>query len=285
MVAPSLNLDAVRAFVLIADLGSFTRAAETLGVSQSAVSLKLKRLEGVLGCRLVARTPRSVEMSPQGAAFLERARDLLTAHERACSVFSGERRRLTIGISDHVAGPELPTIISQISNQEPSLLVEVRIGSSGDLLQRYDRRELDTAIVRFRSDRGDGEVVAVEPYGWFAAEDWLHRAGDPLPIISMPEPCGVKLLAGEALDRANIAWTEVFVGGGVTTVSAAVVARLGVAALTRRMLPHGVKNVGPALGLPELPKLPIVMHTREREARALGALSVLSGVFRKLSAQ
>jgi DNA-binding transcriptional LysR family regulator len=65
-----LDLDAVRAFVLVADLKSFTRAADALGTTQSAVSLKLKRLEAVLGRRLLERTPRTVRLSAQGEAFV-----------------------------------------------------------------------------------------------------------------------------------------------------------------------------------------------------------------------
>ena len=78
-----LDLDAVEAFVRVAELESFTRAAEAMQTSQAAVSLKLKRLEDRLGCRLLERTPRYVELSAQGAAFLDHGRALLAAHERA----------------------------------------------------------------------------------------------------------------------------------------------------------------------------------------------------------
>ncbi|WP_224023372.1 helix-turn-helix domain-containing protein, partial [Burkholderia vietnamiensis] len=74
-----LDLDAVRAFVLVADLASFTRAADALGTTQSAVSLKLKRLEARLGKPLLARTPRVVKLAPDGENFLSAARTLLDA--------------------------------------------------------------------------------------------------------------------------------------------------------------------------------------------------------------
>lgn len=99
-----LDLDTVQAFVRTAELGSFTRAAEAMRTTQAAVSLKLKRLEERLGGRLLERTPRYVQLSVRGAAFLEHARELLEAHERALAVFGEARQRLTIGISDHVAG-------------------------------------------------------------------------------------------------------------------------------------------------------------------------------------
>jgi DNA-binding transcriptional LysR family regulator len=79
----ALDIDAVQAFVLGADLRSFTRAAEALGTTQSAVRLKLRRLEDGLGQRLLDRTPRLVRLSAAGAAFLAPARALLQAHHAA----------------------------------------------------------------------------------------------------------------------------------------------------------------------------------------------------------
>ena len=280
MVERSLDLDAVEAFVRIAELGSFTRAAEAMGTAQAAMSLKLKRLEDRLGCRLIERTPRHVQLSARGAAFLEHARELLAAHDRALATFAQARQRLTIGISDHVAGPELPALIARMNQQDPQLLIEIRIGSSGDLLQSYDRRELDAVLARMHVGRSDGELIAEEPFGWFAAPGWQHRAGEPLPLATLAEPCGVRAMAGQALDAAGIVWAEVFVGGGVAAVAAAVMAGLGVAALAPRMLPLGAVDVGARLGLPALPRLPVLLHTRTHYGRPRDALTALSAAFR-----
>lgn len=280
MTDSSLDLDAVRAFVRIAELGSFTRAAEAMRTTQSAVSLKLKRLEDRLGCRLIERTPRHVELSARGASFLEHARKLLEIQDRAFADFADARQRLTIGISDHVAGPELPALIARMNAQDARLLIEIRIGSSGDLLQSYDRRDLDAAIVRFDSGRSDGEVITKEKMGWFAAPDWTPPPGEALPIVTMAEPCGVRGMAVQRLEEAGVVWTESFVGGGVMTVSAAVMAGLGVSALARRMLPFGAVEVGARLDLPALPRLPVLMHSRVKEERSRDALNALSAAFR-----
>jgi DNA-binding transcriptional LysR family regulator len=280
MTERPLDLDAVQAFIRIAELGSFTRAAEAMRTTQAAVSLKLKRLEERLGCRLIERTPRHVQLSAQGAAFLEHGRELLDVHDRALVLFAVARQRLVIGISDHVAGPELPALIARMNAQDPQLLIEIRIGSSGDLLQSFDRRELDTVIVRFQIGRSDGELLTEEKFSWFAAPSWQHRAGQPLPVATMAEPCGVRAMAGQLLDAAGVPWTEIFVGGGVAAVAAAVMAGLGVAALAPRMLPFGAVEVGPKLRLPDLPRLPVLLHTRIKDGRPLAALAALSAAFR-----
>jgi DNA-binding transcriptional LysR family regulator len=117
-------------------------------------------------------------------------------------------------------------------------------------------------IVRLQAGRSDGEIITEEKFGWFAAPSWQHRAGEPLPLATMAEPCGVRALAGQLLDEAGVPWTEIFEGGGV---AAAVMAGLGVAALAPRMLPFGAIDVGPKLGLPDLPRLPVLLHSRVTE--------------------
>jgi DNA-binding transcriptional LysR family regulator len=280
MIERPIDLDAVQAFIRVAELGSFTRAAEAMRTTQAGISLKLKRLEKRLGCRLIERTPRYVQLSARGAAFLEHARELFEVHDRALAVFAGARQRLTIGISDHVAGPELPALIARMNAHDPQLLIEIRIGSSGDLLQSFDRRELDTVIVCVHDGRTGGEILTEEKFGWFAAPSWHYRAGDPLPLATMDAPCGVRAMAEKLLDVAGVPWTEIFVGGGVAAVAAAVMAGLGVAALAPRMLPFGAVDVGPKLGLPELPRLPVLLHSRVKDGRARGALAALSAAFR-----
>ena len=280
MTEHPLDLDEVQAFVRIAELGRFTRAAEAMQTTQAAISLKLRRLENRLGCRLIERTPRHVQLSERGRVFLDPARQLLAAHDHALAAFAGVRQRLIIGISDHVAGPELPALIARMNDHDPHLVVEIRIGSSGDLLQSYDRREIEAVIVRLHAGRSDGDLVTEEKFGWFASPNWQPRAGEPLPVATMAESCGVRAMAAQHLDAAGVSWTEIFVGGGVAAVVAAVTAGLGVAALAPRMLPSGAVDVGARLGLPELPRLPVLLHTRVREGRARAALDALVDAYR-----
>ena len=280
MTEHPLDLDEVHAFVRIAELGSFTRAAEAMQTTQAAISLKLRRLENRLGCRLIERTPRHVQLSERGRVFLDPARQLLAAHDHALAAFAGVRQRLIIGISDHVAGPELPALIARMNDHDPHLVVEIRIGSSGDLLQSYDRREIEAVIVRLHAGRSDGDLVTEEKFGWFASPNWQPRAGEPLPVATMAESCGVRAMAAQHLDAAGVSWTEIFVGGGVAAVVAAVTAGLGVAALAPRMLPSGAVDVGARLGLTELPRLPVLLHTRVREGRARAALDALVDAYR-----
>ena len=226
----TLDLDAVQAFVLIADLASFTRAAEASGTTQSAVSLKLKKLELRLGRRLIERTPRLVRLSGDGAAFLDRARDLLAAHERAVGGDTAHQR-LAIGISEHAAGPELAQLIARINAYDASLRLDVRIGFSRALLDDFDNGAVDAVLVRREAGRRDGEKLLQDRFGWFASPAYRQSKGEPLRLATLAPPCGVHALASRALDSAKIKWVETFVGGGIAAVAAAVTAGLGVAPL------------------------------------------------------
>src|ERR1700753_4518159 len=110
---PALDVDAVQAFGLTADVKSFTRAAEALNTTQSAVSLKIKRLEDTLGRRLLERTPRLVRLSADVNAFLEPARNLVAAHHGAIGSFGLERRRLVVRIRAPIVGGELPLLLKR----------------------------------------------------------------------------------------------------------------------------------------------------------------------------
>jgi DNA-binding transcriptional LysR family regulator len=275
----TLDVDAVRAFVAVAELKSFTRAAEMLGSTQGAVSVKLKRLEERIGERLIERTPRMVRLSARGAAFLQGARDLIAAHERALAGLGSAPRRFALGIGAHIAGPEIPGLLAGLHAADPTLAIEVRIETSRNLLDAFDRGTLDAAIIRREDDRRDGEVLAQEHFGWFAAPGFRQGAGEPLRLAALAPTCGVRDLAARALDEAGIAWTDVFLGGSAA-VLAAVSAGLAVAALSHRVAPSDAVEVRDVLRLPALPPSQIVLHTSLSDRRSREALRAIAAAFR-----
>ncbi|HEV2627875.1 MAG TPA: LysR family transcriptional regulator [Pseudolabrys sp.] len=283
--APALDVDAVRAFTLVADLASFTRAAQTDGTTQSAVSLKLKRLEARLGVRLVERTPRSVRLTADGAAFLTRARDLLAAHDRALAGAEAPERRLTIGFSDHAAGLDLAPLIARVSAVDAALHLDVRIGMSNQIADAFEAGGLDAAVIRRDKGRRGGEPLVEDTFGWFATPGFRRRPGDRLKLAMLAAPCSVRAQSIRALDKAGIAWIEAFTGGGIAAVAAAVMAGLAVAPLAARVAPAGTLDIGPALGLPSLGRSTVALYSRVSDARARAALRTLAATFRGIAAK
>jgi DNA-binding transcriptional LysR family regulator len=275
----TLDLDAVRAFVLVAELRSFTRAADALDTTQSAVSLKLKRLESHLGRRLLERTPRVVRLSADGLAFLGAARDLLGAHERALGSLADDERRLSLGLSEHVADTQLARQLASLRAHDPGLVIELHLGLSAALLAQYDERRLDAVIVRQEESempRADAQPLFAEPLVWLAAPGFEWQPGTPLPLALLAGPCAVRATAIRALDAARVGWNEVFVGGGVAAIGAALEAGLAISPLARRVAPRALVDVGTRFGLPALPFSRVLMYSRVREPRSAATLQLLA---------
>ena len=280
----TLDISTVQAFLLVAELQSFTRAAEALGSTQAAVSMKLQRLEAVTGKRLVERSPRAVRLTAEGAVFLENARTLMAAHDRALSGQGPVQQRLSLGISDHVAGAELVPLLEKLHAVSATLTLAVTIGFSRTLLDSYDAGELDAVIVRQEGSRRGGEKLTEDEFGWFASPRLKWRRGERLLLATLAPPCGVRAIAVRTLDKAGIAWNEAFVGGGVTAVVAAALAGLAVAPLARRLAPSGMIDIGPAHGLPRLGSSKVMLHSKVGDPAKLAALRTLAATFRSVVA-
>lgn len=277
----TLDVEAVKAFVLVADFQSFTRAADALGTSQAAISMKLKRLEERLGEKLIERTPRLVRLSARGAVFLGAAREFVAAHERAVAELSTTSRCFTLGIADQIAGPELPTLLARLNAYDAALLIEVRIEGSPNLLESFERGTLDAVIVRREDDRRNGDVLTLERFSWFAASGFEHRVGGAVRLASLATSCGVRSVATRALDAAGLEWIEVFIGGGMAAVTAAVSAGLAIAPLAQRVAPVDLVDVSAKFQLPPLPSSEIVLHSNLSDARSKGALRTIAAAFRE----
>ena len=276
----TLDIPTVQAFLLVAELQSFTRAAEALGTTQAAVSMKLQRLESVVGKRLVERSPRAVRLTAEGAAFLDNARALMQAHDRALSGEQSVRQQLSLGISDHAAGAELVPLLERLHAVSSQLALAVTIGFSRDLLDDYDSGKLDAVIVRQDAGRRGGEKLAEDEFGWFASPRLKWRRGEQLPLATLAPPCGVRAIAVRALEKAGVEWSEVFIGGGVTAVVAAALAGLAVAPLARRIAPPGMVDIGPEHGLPRMGISKVLLHSKVGDPAKLAALRTLAATFR-----
>jgi DNA-binding transcriptional LysR family regulator len=281
MTTASLDIPTVRAFLLVSELQSFTRAAEALGTTQAAVSMKLQRLEAALGKRLVERSPRAVRLTAEGSSFRDDARALMAAHDRALHGGIKERQRLTLGVSDHAAGPELVRIMERFGALSSSLTMAVKVGFSRDLLDALDAGKLDAVIVRQEGSRRGGEKLGEDQFGWYASSAFVWNSGEPLPLATLAAPCGVRALAIRALDKARVPWIETFSGGGVSAVTAAAQAGLGIAALARRIAPTGLVDVTAQYDLPKLGPSKVMLYSKVSDAAKLGALRTIAAAFRQ----
>jgi DNA-binding transcriptional LysR family regulator len=275
-----LDLQSVRLFVLAAELGNLTRAAEAAGTVQPIVSQRLKALEETIGHKLLERSPRFVRLTSQGAAFLERARPLLSAHDAALNLDEQPTVRFGLGISDHAIGLAMEQVLRRVRASLPSrATIDVRVGLSTQLRDEFDDGEMDAVVIR-REGRGkEGEVLGPDPLGWRAGEDFVLPAEAPVPLATRGPTCGVRAVAVRALDRAGLSWQETFLGGSCDVLLAAARANVGVAPMGR-LAAGGAPDRGPALRLPPLPESQIVLLARTGSAVIASAVRALEATIK-----
>jgi DNA-binding transcriptional LysR family regulator len=275
----SPDIEAIRAFVLVAQLKSFTKAADVMGTTQAAVSLKVRRLEEALGRSLLERTPRRVTLSLHGLAFQSSAQRLLESYNEAMLSFDCPKRTLRIGVSHHIVGADLSSWFRRLSASDPDVVVSFSLGTSRDMLDSYESGKLDVALIlRHDNRRQDGDVIGTERFSWMAADTFQMPQDQPLPLAIQPAPCGMRSMVADALGACGRSWSEAFVGSGILAIGAAVSAGIGVGAMVGRMAPAECVDVGARFNLPQLPERDIVLYTAQRDAQVRALIDTLSTV-------
>ena len=267
-----LDLQSVRLFVLAAEFGSLTRAAEAAGTVQPVVSQRLKALELRVGARLLERTSRFVRLTTAGAAFLPRARALLDAHDLALHLDAGPEAHLRLGLSEHALGLGLEGVLRRMRSALPGRTrISLTMGLSHALHAGFEAGGFDAIVVRREVGGTDGEVLGRDRLGWRGNE----APDGPVPLATLRPPCGVREAAILALEGAGMAWQEVFIGGSCTALMAGVRAGFGVAPMGQAAS-DGAIDVGPRLGLPPLPDSEVVLFGRTGSAMAGTAVRALA---------
>ncbi|MCQ8239902.1 LysR family transcriptional regulator [Rhizosaccharibacter radicis] len=276
-----LDLVSIRLFILAAELGNLTRAAEAAGTVQPVVSARLRQLEDAVGRKLLDRTPRFVRLTPEGVTFLGKARALMAAHDDATRFDAEPATRFALGASDHALGTGLEHVIRHVRAALPGAgALELRIGMSQHVRAAFERGELDAVVVRREAGGSDGEVLGKDPLGWRSIEADPGGNGT-VPLVMLGPPCGVREMAIRQLDAASRPWREAFVGGSCAALMAAVRAGLGVAPMGA-VASGRMPDMGPRLGLPALPPSEIVMFARTGTPATASAARALEAAVRTL---
>ncbi|SON57960.1 Hca operon transcriptional activator [Hartmannibacter diazotrophicus] len=274
----ALDIDLLRTFSVLAEDLNFTAAGERLGATQSAVSVRLKKLEERLGRPLFDRTPRAVALTAFGSSFLSDAKRILAAHDDALRrlAVADAPLSISIGVSEHAGGNLLPQALLALKELMPRLKVRVQLGLSDELLKDFDLGRLDAVVVRRnlppaqsmdRQGTGSlgGRSLFRDDLVWVAAQGFVLTPGEPLPLASIEAPCNARTAAVEALQGADIAWVDAFSSRGVAAIQAAVSAGLGVACLGGRHAPPDTEILGPSHGLPALPASEVALFVRTKD--------------------
>lgn len=141
-----MELRIINTFLKVAQLQSFSKAADSLGYSQSAITVQIQQLENELGVRLFDRIGKNVTITHYGQAFIPYAREVLSAVSRAAN-FAVEEKDLSgslrIGTIESVIATRFTEVLSEFHRRCPKVKTEIRTGGTKDLLDMLQHNELD----------------------------------------------------------------------------------------------------------------------------------------------
>jgi len=256
MRVPDLDLDLLRGFVTVAERGGFTAAGVALGLTQSAISLKVKRLEEILGRRVLERGGRGVRLTREGETLLAYARRILALNDEAVRrmIAPPVAGRLRLGVADHFLPRNLAPVLARFSRAYPDVRLEVEVGRSHELRAAMAEGRLDLVLGKRRDGETEGRPIFTETIVWAAAPEWSPPADRPLPIAMLPQGCMFRDRALAALARAGLAFEVVFTSASLPGVAAAAQAGLAATVLGRTGLPPGLAELPglPACGTAEM---------------------------------
>ncbi len=276
MRAIDLEIDLLRCFVAVADRGGFTAAAEAIGRTQSAVSVKIRKLEALLGVKVFERTSRSLALTADGETLLGYARRLLDLNDETVHRLIGPDASgtLRLGIADYIAPRSLPALLSRFNRHFPRIHVEVRTGLGMDMLPMLARGELDLVICGREAGQPLGRLLYREPLVWVIGDTAPTPPGPTVPMAALPPHCSHRRAAIDRLDRAGMSQEIIYTSTSVAGVQAAVIAGLGVGVLPQSAVMPGMRVLGPSDGFPPLPEAEMAVVGEDRLTGAAGTAFV-----------
>lgn len=280
-----LDTITLQCFTSVAETGSFTRAAERIGRTQSAVSQQIAKLENWLDKPLFYRG-KTLELTNAGELFQSYAKRILALHLEAIDRFSepeleGEVR---FGLPEDFATVFLADILADFSHLHPRILLHIECDLTLNLFDRFKKNEFDIVLVKMSlpQDFPNGHDVWTEKLEWVGDAQFLEEMiahNKPIPLVLAPQPCVYRNRAITALEDAGLAWKIVFSSPSYSGTLAAVTAGLGITVLPRKMIPHNLHAIKSAT-LPNLSDTHISLLKQNDANAAINSLETF--VFKKL---
>jgi DNA-binding transcriptional LysR family regulator len=260
----ALDPDLLRTFAFIAEEASFTRAAERVGRTQSAVSMQIQRLEQQLGQKLLLRGKGgSVQLTAHGTYLLDRARELLALNDSIWNNFQQPATRgvVRLGTPDDYALRYLPTLLRRFADSHPTVEVDVLCAPSRELVPKLKDGTLDIALI---SEGHEPRLWPAEELWrgklcWITSDRYAPHRQTPLPVALATEDCSWRAAAVTALERAGLRYRIAYTSATQIGTHAPVMAGLAVTVSTISWLPEGLRLIRPEEGLPELPDFRILL--------------------------
>lgn len=279
----NIDLALLRAFLAVAEGGSFTVASRRLNLTQSAVSMQIRRLEDIVGGALFERNSRNVSLGLRGESLLSQARRMISLNDETLALMRGDTfsGRVRIGAIEDYAVHALPAMLAHFMAQHPNMVVEVETGFTPNLLERLGD-EFDMVLAMHPAGAGRGEVVRHERAVWLGSRLHACHGQAVLPLALHQPGCQFRAAALTALDHAARRWRLAYISQSLGAIDGAVAAGLAVTVGKAGLQAKGLDILTEADGLPALPSFEIALHRAPRRENA-GANALAELLLARLS--
>ena len=276
----NLDLTALRSFVAVADTGGVTKAASVLNLTQSAVSMQLKRLEDSLDQGLLDRSGRGIALTGAGEQLLSYGRKLLALNDEVFSrmTHSAYEGDLVLGVPHDIVYPAIPPVLQMFAAENPRMRVQLISSATVRLLEMFRAGKCDLILTTEQNVQAGGETLMEKPLIWYGApggKAWHKR---PLPLASEPQ-CMFRRPMQAALDAAGIPWSMAVDSDSSRTVEATVSADIAVIAQLQGTAVPQIEALPSNSGLPDLGSFKVNMY--KTEAKRGDVLDVLADMVRR----
>lgn len=250
-----MDLDTItlQCFLAVAESGSFTKAAERVGRTQSAISQQVAKLENMLGKTLLKRG-KTFALTAEGEIFLGYARQIFALHREVLDRFKEPELEgeVCFGLPENFASLYLSEVLADFLRIHPRILLRIECDLTLNLYDRFKQKEFDLVLVKMNrpEDFPNGHEVWSEPLQW-VGDAGLIDSSKPVPLVLAPQPCVYRASAIRALEAAGRSWRLVFSSPSYAGAVAAVKAGMGISVMPHTMIPPELEAVDPSI-LPRL---------------------------------
>lgn len=263
----NLDIDYLRSFLVVADTMSFSRAAESVGRSQSTVSQQIAKLETQIGKGLLTRRKgRVLELTSEGGKLVKYARRILQLNDEAYASMSDDALSgfVRLGVPLDFFGRDFTTWLARFKNRHPMVGLEVEANQSENLLKRSARGEFDLAFFKQETGAKFGTVALREQLVWVSGPNFVADAAESVPLILFPEGCAYRRCAVAALQHNKRSWHLSFVSPSFECLKSAALESMGITVLARALVAPPLRVVRHGLRLPQLPTVELVYSQGQR---------------------
>jgi DNA-binding transcriptional LysR family regulator len=248
----------------VAEVGTVNGAALTLHRTQAAVSMQIRKLEGLVGADLFERSPKGLALTADGLLLVPYAREILTLSDEVGKRLNGKQieGRIRLGVVEDFAATHLIDILKEFRDQNSRVDIDILVESNTRLAAMFENDELDIAVCD--TSRCGRKPVHVwnEYLHWVSRSDIVFTPEMPLPIIMFVESCPWRGPAMATLATRNRNWKIVCEASTLVAMATAVRVGIGIGPMIAATIPDDCSVLDRSVDMPGSARIDIGLYVR-----------------------